>query len=154
MVYDPVSAQYWLFYALPLTSSSTIYRQTASAPTGTWSAQTSYSLTIPGPGAASGNFPWHMGAPVKIGSKWVLAFSDTNSLGRDLWLASSPDGTTWTVAVSPLDVVRAYHVGQARISTAPPSQTQRDGSELLKLWYSPPGRAPSGARGTTCCLRW
>ena len=126
--YDSASLQYWL-YAMDL-ANNVIYRQSASTPRGTWSAQTACSITVPG-----GRTPWHISAPIKIGSKWVLAFSDSDT-ARNIWLASSTDGITWKCAIKPLVVPGTSNEwdnnsgGLYRASI----QDAQDGKNML-LWY-------------------
>jgi hypothetical protein len=95
--YDPATSKYWL-YVLDLTAG-VMYRRTSSSPDSGWSAAVACSLTIPG-----GRKYWHGSHPVFINGKWVMAFTDQDTL-RNLWLASSPDGATWTTTEKPVILV-------------------------------------------------
>jgi hypothetical protein len=126
VVYDAASSKYWLYTMTLATSGVQVVRQTSANPTGPWSAEAACSLTLPG-----GAYCWHMGTPVLIGSKWVMATSDRP--GNYLWLLSSPDGMTWTCATRPV-VVPGVSNWDNQGLYRPAIQDAQDGTNLL-LWY-------------------
>ncbi|HEX6393018.1 MAG TPA: hypothetical protein VFZ97_06220 [Acidimicrobiales bacterium] len=132
MFYDSASNEYWLYtMSIQVPSSAVIYRQTSSTVSGSWSSQTACTLTIPG-----GRKPWHISAPIKIGSKYVIAFSDSD-IPRNLWLASSTDGLNWTCATKPFVVPATSNQWDAPGTEGlyrPSIQNAGDGVNML-LWY-------------------
>jgi sucrose-6-phosphate hydrolase SacC (GH32 family) len=132
MAYDSASGKYWLYtMSIATPSAAVIYRQASSSVTGSWSLQTACTITVPG-----GRKPWHISAPIKIGSKWVLATSDSPA-PRNLWLASSTDGLNWTCATKPFVVPATSNEWDAPGTEGlyrPSIQDAGDGKNLL-LWY-------------------
>lgn len=76
---------------------SVVELRTASSLSGTWSAPTICSLTIPD----ATREVWHIDVK-KVSGGWVMLICDRLRGGTNfrLWLASSPDGINWTVGDS------------------------------------------------------
>jgi hypothetical protein len=84
----------WVMYAVDiLPSPNTVVRLTAPALTGTWSAPTICTLTVP-----AGRDPWHLDAKYRAGA-WFLLLQEAAldaTAGGNLSLCKSSDGLTFT----------------------------------------------------------
>lgn len=86
--------QYVMFSVNDNVSPTIVERRTASSVTGTWSAPSTVSITFPG-----ARTPWHIDA-IKSGTKTYLIINEgvSNGQGRNLSVATSTDGTTFTLS--------------------------------------------------------
>lgn len=96
VVYNSATSEWWMF-TIDGSPAGGFYRRISSTgPTTGYGARAACSLTLPG-----GRKIWHNGNVARINGKWVTAFSDDAS-ARQMWLASSTDGTNWTVGIRPI----------------------------------------------------
>lgn len=96
VVYDTASARWWLYTIDLRTPSATVmYRRvSATGPTSGYGAAVACTLTLPSAQI------WHSGNYVKIGTRWVTAMSDNNTIRRE-WIVASDDGLVWYPARMP-----------------------------------------------------
>lgn len=129
----------WVMYA---TDATSIFRRTAPAAAGPWSAPATCTYPAPTYGQTGVHTPWHLDAMRRSGKTYLL-INEAAQTGRNLRFAVSVDGLSFTPAATPFKTTPTASNWDGdslyRFTAVP-----RPGEDLLYVYYSAHG--PNGWR--------